>query len=50
MSAGKKLPWINDPKRFERWAEGRTGLPLVDANMRELVATGEYSGVGVDSV
>ena len=26
--------------RFERWAEGRTGYPIVDAGMRELLATG----------
>ncbi|MEQ1702395.1 MAG: deoxyribodipyrimidine photo-lyase [Ilumatobacteraceae bacterium] len=26
--------------RFEQWAEGRTGYPIVDAGMRELLATG----------
>ena len=25
---------------FQRWKDGRTGLPLVDANMRELAQTG----------
>lgn len=25
---------------FQRWKDGRTGLPLVDANMRELAETG----------
>ncbi len=27
-------------ERFQRWAEGRTGFPFVDAGMRELLATG----------
>lgn len=26
--------------RFERWCEGRTGFPIVDAGMRQLLATG----------
>ena len=25
---------------FQRWKDGTTGLPLVDANMRELKETG----------
>ena len=33
-------------ERFERWCQGRTGMPLVDANMRELAATGFMSQVG----
>ena len=33
-------PWRRDAAAFERWREGRTGWPLVDANMRELKATG----------
>ena len=28
------------------WKEGRTGMPLVDANMRELAATGFMSNRG----
>ena len=31
---------------FEAWREGRTGVPLVDANMRELEATGFMSNRG----
>ena len=27
-------------ERFERWCEGRTGFPIVDAGMRQLVGTG----------
>jgi len=29
-----------DPKLFNAWAEGRTGIPMVDASMRCLQATG----------
>lgn len=31
---------------FAAWAEGRTGVPFVDANMRELAATGFMSNRG----
>jgi len=34
------LPWINDPGDMKRWMEGTTGFPIVDAGMRELLATG----------
>jgi len=34
------IPWVNNEAHFEAWCEGRTGYPLVDAGMRELVATG----------
>ena len=34
------LPWREDPEGLLAWKEGRTGLPLVDAGMRELAATG----------
>ena len=37
---GKKLKWNEDPEAFQRWKDGQTGLPLVDANMRELKQTG----------
>ena len=33
-------PPPNDPDTLERWAEGRTGYPFVDACMRSLRATG----------
>jgi len=33
----------HDAVGFERWCQGRTGLPLVDAGMRELAATGWLS-------
>ena len=34
------LPWNNNLQAFTRWCTGTTGFPLVDAGMRELVATG----------
>ena len=35
---------------FVRWATGRTGVPLIDANMRELVQTGFMSNRGRQNV
>lgn len=35
-----RIVWLNDPTDFEKWKEGKTGYPLVDAGMRELKATG----------
>jgi deoxyribodipyrimidine photo-lyase len=32
--------WRNSQKEFERWCNGETGYPLVDAGMRQLNATG----------
>jgi deoxyribodipyrimidine photo-lyase len=34
------LPWGEADERFDRWARGETGFPIVDAGMRELLATG----------
>lgn len=34
------LKWDNDPKRFEAWKAGRTGVPIVDAGMRQLARDG----------
>lgn len=38
-----QLPWVDDPELFEAWKAGETGIPLVDAGMRELNATGFLS-------
>ena len=35
-----KIVWLNDVSSFEKWKEGKTGYPMVDAGMRELNATG----------
>ncbi len=34
------VPWRSAPSELERWCNGTTGYPLVDAGMRELNATG----------
>mmetsp|Transcript_155018 Transcript_155018/g.281995 ORF Transcript_155018/g.281995 Transcript_155018/m.281995 type:complete len:634 (-) Transcript_155018:61-1962(-) len=39
-----------DDDLFQRWVEGKTGMPLVDANMRELAATGFMSNRGRQNV
>lgn len=36
----ENIPWREDPEGFERWCEGKTGYPIVDAGMRELNNTG----------
>ncbi|WP_318840734.1 cryptochrome/photolyase family protein [Reichenbachiella ulvae] len=35
-----RIPWINNEEDFEKWCEGKTGYPLVDAGMRQLNQTG----------
>ncbi|MBF0677192.1 deoxyribodipyrimidine photo-lyase [Pseudomonas sp.] len=34
------LPWRHAPDDLAAWQEGRTGFPLIDAAMRQLLATG----------
>lgn len=34
------IEWVNNKKHFEAWCEGKTGVPMVDAAMRELNHTG----------
>ena len=36
----ERMPWRQDPAGLERWQQGLTGYPLVDAGMRELWMTG----------
>lgn len=47
---GLIIDWKQDWQRFEAWRTGRTGFPLVDANMRELAATGFMSNRGRQNV
>lgn len=35
-----RIEWRNDPTQFERWCQGKTGYPIVDAGMRQLNETG----------
>lgn len=34
------IAWRADPGGFERWCDGQTGYPIVDAGMRQLTSTG----------
>lgn len=36
----RAIPWRNDPSEFSAWCEGKTGYPIVDAAMRQLLETG----------
>ncbi|MEP7195665.1 MAG: deoxyribodipyrimidine photo-lyase [Saprospiraceae bacterium] len=35
-----KIEWRNNEKEFQLWCNGKTGIPLVDAGIRELNTTG----------
>jgi deoxyribodipyrimidine photo-lyase len=48
--AHKPLKGDHNTRRFEAWCEGRTGQPFIDANMRELAATGWMSNRGRQNV
>jgi deoxyribodipyrimidine photo-lyase len=47
---GKPREWSHDREAFERWVVGKTGQPFIDANMRELAATGFMSNRGRQNV
>jgi len=36
----RNIQWDNDADAFRAWQEGRTGYPVVDAGMRQLLAAG----------
>ncbi len=36
----KPIPWVNDDALFRAWCEGKTGFPIVDAAMKQLLQTG----------
>ncbi|NVJ86421.1 MAG: DASH family cryptochrome [Algoriphagus sp.] len=42
--------WRRDNADFQRWCEGQTGVPFVDANMRELKYSGFMSNRGRQNV
>ena len=42
--------WKRDPALFRAWAQGKTGYPFVDANMRELLQSGFMSNRGRQNV
>ncbi|MGF1588964.1 MAG: DASH family cryptochrome [Pleurocapsa sp.] len=47
---GVEIPWQEDWQRFDLWRAGKTGYPLIDANMREIAATGFMSNRGRQNV
>jgi len=34
------IPWREDETAFQAWCQGRTGIPIIDAGMRQLQTTG----------
>lgn len=46
----QQVHWKNDIANFHKWREGRTGVPFIDANMRELSTTGFMSNRGRQNV
>ncbi|PWN53911.1 cryptochrome [Violaceomyces palustris] len=46
--ASQRLDDVRDP--FVRWCRSKTGVPMIDANMRELVETGFMSNRGRQNV
>ena len=42
----RKTEWSHDRELFDNWRAGQTGLPFIDAHMRELAATGFMSNRG----
>jgi deoxyribodipyrimidine photo-lyase len=47
---GLNIDWQEDWSKFSLWQEGKTGYPLIDANMRELATTGFMSNRGRQNV
>ena len=46
----KERRWRHHREDFQRWAGGETGIPFIDANMRELNKTGYMSNRGRQNV
>jgi deoxyribodipyrimidine photo-lyase len=47
---GERKQWVKNWDIFERWKQGMTGIPFIDANMRELATTGFMSNRGRQNV
>ena len=46
----ENIKWKWDAEHFEKWRLGETGVPFVDANMKELLHTGFISNRGRQNV
>ena len=42
----KEIPFQNDLEKFKKWCNGTTGIPFIDAHMRQLNETGYMSNRG----
>ncbi len=38
--ATERVPWLHNDEHLRAWQQGRTGVPIVDAAMRQLLQTG----------
>lgn len=36
----RNIPWHDDPVALHKWQQGQTGIPIIDAGMRQMLATG----------
>jgi len=50
LKLAKDKRWRHDRALFEKWKTGQTGVPFVDANMREIATTGYMSNRGRQNV
>lgn len=50
IRARNDIEWREAPGELKRWARGDTGIPFIDANMRELNQTGYMSNRGRQNV
>jgi deoxyribodipyrimidine photo-lyase len=46
LMAGSERTWVNNKFHISMWKTGNTGVPVVDANMRKLNATGHIDNRG----
>ena len=40
QAATKRIRWRDDPIALKKWQQGQTGIPIIDAGMRQMLATG----------
>lgn len=40
-----QIPWIEDEKLFDKWKNGMTGYPFIDAGIRQLCQEGTISSL-----
>ncbi|WP_151769040.1 deoxyribodipyrimidine photo-lyase [Acinetobacter colistiniresistens] len=40
QSVTKRIRWRDDPIALKKWQQGQTGIPIIDAGMRQMLATG----------